>query len=189
MNVLPRMLHRTLSLQLTYGRLQHEERAWRSLVFVQMTWTTQDTDFFLTKGIEDAFDNQQICFLYNKFNKFLCLWVAEKILSIKNNRRFKSTKEICSCPPTAIALPWRKPHAFSSSLVVACTANAGFLETKCASIKLHVWVWSLTRSWNCFTRPDFSSDWWLGRTWRECLGIWLTWYSNHQRWSVYFVIW
>ena len=32
---------------------------------------------FLTKGIEDAFDNQQVCFLYNTLNKELCLWVAD----------------------------------------------------------------------------------------------------------------
>ena len=37
---------------------------------------------FLTKGIEEAFDNQQVCFLYNLLNKELCLWVADaRILS------------------------------------------------------------------------------------------------------------
>ena len=37
---------------------------------------------FLTKGIEDAFDNQQVCFLYNTIQGQLILWVADsRILS------------------------------------------------------------------------------------------------------------
>lgn len=32
---------------------------------------------FLTKGLEDAFDNQRVCFLYNTLHKELCLWVAD----------------------------------------------------------------------------------------------------------------
>ena len=32
---------------------------------------------FLTKGIEDAFDHQQICFLYNILQSKLVLWVAD----------------------------------------------------------------------------------------------------------------
>ena len=41
---------------------------------------------FLTKGIEDAFDNQQVCFLYNKLTSQIFLWVVEtKILKNKIN--------------------------------------------------------------------------------------------------------
>ena len=32
---------------------------------------------FVTKGIEDAFDHQQVCFLFNTLNNELCLWVAD----------------------------------------------------------------------------------------------------------------
>ncbi|CAB9531649.1 expressed unknown protein [Seminavis robusta] len=38
---------------------------------------------FLTKGIEDAFDNQQVCFLYNVLGTELVLWVADTSITEK----------------------------------------------------------------------------------------------------------
>ena len=35
---------------------------------------------FLTKGIEDAFDKQQVCFLYNVLESRLILWVADQAI-------------------------------------------------------------------------------------------------------------
>lgn len=64
---------------------------------------------FLTKGIEEALDNQQVCFLCDNLNNQLCLWVADsRILSetIKGSKPQKklkmSTKTHCtSLPKTA----------------------------------------------------------------------------------------
>uniref|UniRef100_A0A6U3ASU7 HNH nuclease domain-containing protein n=1 Tax=Entomoneis paludosa TaxID=265537 RepID=A0A6U3ASU7_9STRA len=38
---------------------------------------------FLTKGIEDAFENQQVCFLYNTIKRQLILWVADSTILSK----------------------------------------------------------------------------------------------------------
>jgi hypothetical protein len=38
---------------------------------------------FLTKGIEDAFDKQQVCFLFNLLKQKLVLWVAGTALMDK----------------------------------------------------------------------------------------------------------
>ena len=48
---------------------------------------------FLTKGIEDAFNNQQVCFLYNILNKELCLWVADAHILLETIEGSKPPKK------------------------------------------------------------------------------------------------
>jgi hypothetical protein len=68
---------------------------------------------FLTKGIEDAFDNQQVCFLYNTLDSQLYLWVADKRImsqTIEGSKppiKFADVHQhpLC-CPPNR--LPFRR---------------------------------------------------------------------------------
>jgi hypothetical protein len=56
---------------------------------------------FVTKGIKDAFDNQQVCFLYNNLSRELYLWVA--------NTTIRSDTIVGSNPPKKFAHVHQKP--------------------------------------------------------------------------------
>ena len=76
---------------------------------------------FLTKGIEDAFDKQQVCFLYNVLESRLILWVADS--SIMSETILGSTQKFSDahqkpllCPPTR--LPYRRLLSWHARLTL-----------------------------------------------------------------------
>ena len=79
---------------------------------------------FLTKGIEDAFDNQQVCFLYNTLNAQLVLWVADKrILSetIEGSDpqiKFSDVHQRPLCCPDENHLPFRRLLSWHARLTL-----------------------------------------------------------------------
>jgi len=79
---------------------------------------------FLTKGIEDAFDNQQVCFLYNKLTTQLFLWVAEtKILKKQINgsnppKKFSDVHQKPLCCPNQEAMPFRRLLSWHARLTL-----------------------------------------------------------------------
>jgi HNH endonuclease len=79
---------------------------------------------FLTKGIEEAFDNQQVCFLYNTLNKELCLWVADTtILSdkIEGSNPQKTFADVHQKPlrcPDEDHMPFRRLLAWHARLTL-----------------------------------------------------------------------
>jgi hypothetical protein len=80
--------------------------------------------FFLTKGIEDAFDKQQVCFLYHKLDKQLYLWVAdEKIQSetIEGSnppKRFADVHQKPLCCPDTDCVPFRRLLSWHARLTL-----------------------------------------------------------------------
>lgn len=78
---------------------------------------------FLTKGIEDAFDNQQVCFLYNKLTNQLFLWVADsRILkkSIEGSnppKKFSDVHQKPLCCPNQ-AMPFRRLLSWHARLTL-----------------------------------------------------------------------
>ena len=94
---------------------------------------------FLTKGIEDAFDNQRVCFLYNTLNKQLFLWVADsRILSntIEGSnppKKFSDVHQKPLCCPDQSRLPFRRLLSWHARLT---------LELRKANVQL----------------PDFTSE-------------------------------
>ena len=79
---------------------------------------------FVTKGIEEAFDNQQVCFLYNTLSKELCLWVADAtILSdkIKGSNPQKTFADVHKEPlrcPDEDHIPFRRLLAWHARLTL-----------------------------------------------------------------------
>jgi hypothetical protein len=79
---------------------------------------------FLTKGIEDAFDNQRVCFLYNTLNKELCLWVADaKMLSetIEGSnppKKFADVHQKPLCCPDESHVPFRRLLSWHARLTL-----------------------------------------------------------------------
>lgn len=66
---------------------------------------------FLTKGLEDAFDRQQICFLYNLLHNQLVLWVADQTIMDKqiagSDKKFSVVhQKPLLCPPNR--MPFRR---------------------------------------------------------------------------------
>ena len=76
---------------------------------------------FLTKGIEDAFDNQQVCFLYNVLESRLVLWVADHAIMSKtilgSTRKFSDVhQKPLLCSPNH--LPFRRLLAWHARLTL-----------------------------------------------------------------------
>ena len=77
---------------------------------------------FVTKGIEDAFDNQHIYFLYNHFSKELCLWVADKKIlpnTIEGSNPPKTFAQVNKRPllcPDQGKMPFRRLLAWHARL-------------------------------------------------------------------------
>jgi hypothetical protein len=76
---------------------------------------------FLTKGIEDAFDKQQVCFLYNVLESSLILWVADHaILSatiIGSTKKFSDVhQKPLLCPHGR--LPYRRLLSWHARLTL-----------------------------------------------------------------------
>lgn len=76
---------------------------------------------FLTKGIEDAFDNQQVCFLYNVLESILVLWVADTSLMEKTIiGSYKTFSDVHQkrllCPPEC--MPYRRLLAWHARLTL-----------------------------------------------------------------------
>jgi len=79
---------------------------------------------FLTKGIEDAFDNQQVCFLYNKLTTQLFLWVADtkirkhKIIGSDPRKKFSDVHQKPLCCPNQEAMPFRRLLSWHARLTL-----------------------------------------------------------------------
>lgn len=76
---------------------------------------------FLTKGIEDAFDKQQVCFLYNTLESKLVLWVADSNIMAKliegSTRMFSEVHQRpLLCP--AACLPYRRLLSWHARLTL-----------------------------------------------------------------------
>lgn len=76
---------------------------------------------FLTKGIEDAFNKQQVCFLYNVLESSLVLWVADH--AIMSKTMLGSTKKFADvhqkpllCPSDS--LPYRRLLSWHARLTL-----------------------------------------------------------------------
>jgi hypothetical protein len=68
---------------------------------------------FLTKGIEDAFDKQQVCFLYNVLESSLILWVADHaILSATIIGSTKKFSDVHQKPCSALMVDCRTGDSF-----------------------------------------------------------------------------
>jgi hypothetical protein len=85
---------------------------------------TARNGLFLTKGIEDAFDNQRVCFLYNTLDKQIYLWVADsRILSetIEGSnppKKFADVHQKALCCPDANHLPFRRLLSWHARLTL-----------------------------------------------------------------------
>ena len=82
---------------------------------------------FLTKGIEDAFDKQQVCFLYNVLESKLVLWVAGS--SLMSQTILGSTKKFSDvhqkpllCPPGRV--PYRRLLSWHARLTLELRKHA-----------------------------------------------------------------
>mmetsp|Transcript_4235 Transcript_4235/g.8867 ORF Transcript_4235/g.8867 Transcript_4235/m.8867 type:complete len:470 (+) Transcript_4235:423-1832(+) len=82
---------------------------------------------FLTKGIEDAFDKQQVCFLYNVLESRLVLWVADS--SLMSEKILGSTKKFSDvhqkpllCPPDR--MPYRRLLSWHARLTLELRKHA-----------------------------------------------------------------
>ena len=79
---------------------------------------------FVTKGIEKAFDNQQVCFLYNTLKEKLYLWVADsRILSDKIEgsnppKTFADVHQKPLCCPDGNHMPFRRLLAWHARLTL-----------------------------------------------------------------------
>lgn len=79
---------------------------------------------FLTKGIEDAFDNQQICFLYHTIKEQLFLWVAdsrildETIEGSNPPKAFADVHQRPLCCPDKNRLPFRRLLSWHARLTL-----------------------------------------------------------------------
>mmetsp|Transcript_53162 Transcript_53162/g.57699 ORF Transcript_53162/g.57699 Transcript_53162/m.57699 type:complete len:353 (+) Transcript_53162:180-1238(+) len=79
---------------------------------------------FLTKGIEDAFDNLQVCFLYNKLTTQLFLWVADtkirkhKIIGSDPRKKFSDVHQKPLCCPNQDAMPFRRILSWHARLTL-----------------------------------------------------------------------
>lgn len=76
---------------------------------------------FLTKGIEDAFDKQQVCFLYHVLESKLVLWVADSGIMTKiidgSTRTFSYVHQRpLLCPPDC--LPYRRLLSWHARLTL-----------------------------------------------------------------------
>jgi hypothetical protein len=76
---------------------------------------------FLTKGIEDAFDKQQVCFLYHVFESTLVLWVADtSIMSKTIEGSMKTFADVHQkpllCPPGH--MPYRRLLSWHARLTL-----------------------------------------------------------------------
>lgn len=79
---------------------------------------------FLTKGIEDAFNNQRVCFLYDTLNKQLCLWVADETIrleTIEGSNPPKKFVDVHQKPlrcPDASHMPFRRLLSWHARLTL-----------------------------------------------------------------------
>jgi hypothetical protein len=78
---------------------------------------------FLTKGIEEAFDHKQACFLYDMLKKQLVLWVADTSLMSKpiaGSDKPKTFSDVhgqpLRCPPDC--LPYRRLLSWHAKLTL-----------------------------------------------------------------------
>ena len=76
---------------------------------------------FLTRGIEDAFDKQQVCFLYNVLESRLVLWVADPAIMsetvLGSTRKFSDVhQKPLLCSPNH--LPFRRLLAWHARLTL-----------------------------------------------------------------------
>lgn len=66
---------------------------------------------FLTRGIEDAFEKQQVCFLYNTLKSKLVLWVADSNIMAEtiegSTRKFSDEhQKPLVCPADCLPYRW-----------------------------------------------------------------------------------
>jgi hypothetical protein len=78
---------------------------------------------FLTKGIEDAFDKQQVCFLYNILESKLVLWIADSNIMTEtiegSTWKFSDVHQRpLICPPNC--LPYRRLLSWHARLTLEC---------------------------------------------------------------------
>jgi hypothetical protein len=79
---------------------------------------------FITKGIEEAFDNQQVCFLYNTLQHVLVLWVADSAImteTVKGSAPRRTFADVHQHPllcPDHDHLPYRRLLSWHARLTL-----------------------------------------------------------------------
>ncbi|CAB9509562.1 expressed unknown protein [Seminavis robusta] len=126
---------------------------------------------FVTKGIEEAFDNQQVCFLYNTLNEELCLWVADTtILSdkIEGSNPQKTLADVHQkplCCPDKDHMPFRHLLAWHARLTLELRKESIQVPNYTSEYDLSPGRAGATMNPIARAIND------VGRTWGGCLGV------------------